>query len=218
MTFAKSERNALCDLFLEVGPDAPTLCEGWTTHDLAAHLWVREADPVAAPGMVVKQLAGLTERRMDAVKAKFSWQDLVERIRRGPARFSVFSLPGVDEPTNAIEFFVHHEDVRRAGEKPLPPRDLDPDYDDFLWKRLGLMGTAMFRHAGVGVVLEREGHADAEGCPMSLRARSGTETVTVVGSAQELTLLAHGRGRAAHLRYVGDPDSIAVLHASDLSI
>src|SRR5882762_622635 len=36
------ERRELCDLFLELGPDAPTLCEGWTTLDLAAHLVLRE--------------------------------------------------------------------------------------------------------------------------------------------------------------------------------
>ena len=39
------ERSELCDLFLAVGPEAPTLCDGWTTLDLAAHLVVREHDP-----------------------------------------------------------------------------------------------------------------------------------------------------------------------------
>jgi uncharacterized protein (TIGR03083 family) len=41
-TLARAERAALCDLFDEVGPDAPTLCAGWTTRDLAAHLVIRE--------------------------------------------------------------------------------------------------------------------------------------------------------------------------------
>ena len=36
---------ALCDLFEEVGPDAPTLCGDWTTRDLAAHLVMRERRP-----------------------------------------------------------------------------------------------------------------------------------------------------------------------------
>jgi uncharacterized protein (TIGR03083 family) len=40
-TLAQEERNELCDLMLETGPDAPTLCEGWTTRDLAAHLVIR---------------------------------------------------------------------------------------------------------------------------------------------------------------------------------
>ena len=54
MTFAKSERAELCDLFDRVGPDAPTLCQGWATHDLAAHLWIRETDPVGVSGLVAQ--------------------------------------------------------------------------------------------------------------------------------------------------------------------
>ena len=49
---AQLERGRLCDLLLEVGPDAPTLCEGWTAADLAAHLVIRERKPLAAPGIV----------------------------------------------------------------------------------------------------------------------------------------------------------------------
>ena len=33
-----TERAAMCDTFEKFGPDAPTLCEGWTTLNLAAHL------------------------------------------------------------------------------------------------------------------------------------------------------------------------------------
>ena len=50
---ARQERQELCDLLLEVGPEAPTLCAGWTTRDLAAHLVVRESRPVAAVGIIV---------------------------------------------------------------------------------------------------------------------------------------------------------------------
>ena len=80
MTFAKDERAALCELLSTVGPDAPTLCGDWTTHDLAAHLWIRETDPVGAPGILAKPLAGLTERRMAEAKARWGYQDLVERV------------------------------------------------------------------------------------------------------------------------------------------
>src|SRR5690349_11008507 len=51
--FARTERAALCDLLVTVGPDAPTLCEGWTTRDLAAHLAVRDRRPDAAAGIVL---------------------------------------------------------------------------------------------------------------------------------------------------------------------
>ena len=55
---AAAERAALLDLLERLGPDAPTLCEGWATHDLAAHLVVRERRPVAGPGYVFPALHG----------------------------------------------------------------------------------------------------------------------------------------------------------------
>ena len=60
--WARAERLLLCDLLTRIGPDAPTLCQGWTTGDLAAHLVTRERRPDAGPGLVVPLLAGHTER------------------------------------------------------------------------------------------------------------------------------------------------------------
>lgn len=80
--FTRTERVELCDLLDRVGPDAPTLCAGWSAQDLAAHLWVREADPLGAPGIVAKPLAGLTERRMAESKSRWPYAELVDRIRR----------------------------------------------------------------------------------------------------------------------------------------
>jgi uncharacterized protein (TIGR03085 family) len=95
VTFAKSERAELCDLLDALGPDAPTLCQGWSTHDLAAHLWIRETDPVGATSMVAKPLAGLLDRRMAEVKSRWEFAELVNRVRRGDARFLLLSLPEV---------------------------------------------------------------------------------------------------------------------------
>ncbi len=50
---ARSERACLCDVLTEFGEDAPTLCEGWLTRDLAAHLFVRERRPLAMPGILL---------------------------------------------------------------------------------------------------------------------------------------------------------------------
>ena len=85
MGFAGQERAALCDALLEAGPDAPTLCEGWTTHDLAAHVWVRENDPSAMPGLLVGALADVTASRMEATKRRWLYPELVEQINtHGP--------------------------------------------------------------------------------------------------------------------------------------
>ncbi|SDU89329.1 TIGR03085 family protein [Microlunatus sagamiharensis] len=211
MTFAQSERAELADLLDQVGPDAPTLCEGWDAHDLAAHLWIRETDPVGAGGIVAKPLSGLLERRMAEAKARWPYAELVDKVRNGPARFSVFAIPGVDEGANTIEYFVHHEDVRRAGSTPLEPRTLPEDVEGWLWRRLKLLARAQFRRAKVGVVLERAGVTDADGRPETIRAAAGTHIVTAVGSPSELTLLANGRTRAADVRLVGEPDAVEEL-------
>lgn len=212
MTFAQAERAKLCDLFDKVGPHAPTLCGGWTTHDLAAHLWIRETDPLGAPGIVAKPLSGLTERRMAETRQRWEYTELVDKIRHGPARFSVFAFPGVDEPANTTEYFVHHEDVRRAGEAPLAPRELDPEIEDWMWRRLKLLGRAFFRRCTVGVSLERSGD------DLPLRAATGSEIVTLIGRPSELMLFANGRKDVAEVRQVGEPEALAALATADLRI
>ena len=216
MTFARSERADLCDLFDKVGPDAATLCRGWDAHDLATHLWIRENDPLGASGITVKPLSGLNERRMAEVRQRWEFSELVDRIRRGPARFSVFAIPGVDEGANTTEFFVHHEDVRRAGDQPQTARDLGPEVEEWMWRRLKLLARAWFRRVPVGLVLERLDSAVAGGEPDTIRAVSGAAIVTLVGAPSELLLYAHGRVSVAEIKVIGEPDAIAQLNATDL--
>ena len=217
--FVKSERAALCDVFDQVGPDHPTLCEGWLTHDLAAHLWIRETDPIGVSGMVVKPLSGVYERRMAETKQRWPYAELVDRLRHGPTRFSVFALPGVDERANTTEFFVHHEDVRRAGESPQPARALDPAVEEWMWRRLKLLGRALFRRVQVGVVLERLDGGSADGSrPQSIRAVPGSSIVTLVGMPTELLMFANGRTRVAEVKIIGEPAAIDILHAADLRV
>lgn len=218
VNIAVTERAALTDLLDQVGPDAPTLCEGWTTADLAAHLIVRENDPVAASGILFKPLAGRTERRMTEVLASQPWAEVVQTIRRGPAGFSLFRIPGVDEGANAVEFFVHHEDVRRGGEHPVAARDLDPEIEDFFFKRLKLMGKAMFRKVSVGLVLERDDLPEDAVAERSLRIRPGSESVTLIGKPSELLLFASGRGKQAEVTAVGSDSAIAELRRSSISM
>ena len=74
---ARAERRGLCDLLLEVGPDAPTLCTGWTTRDLAAHLVVRESRPDASLGIVLPPLSGWTHR-VQSGAARLDYAELVD--------------------------------------------------------------------------------------------------------------------------------------------
>lgn len=182
---ARAERQELCDLFLEVGPDAPTLCAGWTTRDLAAHLIVRESRPDAAIGIVVKPLAGYA----DSVQAKVAmraWPDLVRDVRTGPPLLSPFRLPGAQGVADPFEFAIHHEDVRRA--RPgWSPRVLPAAEQDLLWQRLRRAGRLLARTSPVGVALRRSDTGERA------IATSGTPTVTLIGEPLELVLRLYGR-------------------------
>ena len=150
---AASERASLSDLLDQVGPDAPTLCEGWDTRDLTAHLVLRESRPDAALGVVVRPLAGRTARLQNRL-ARGDFTELVNRLRGGPPRFSFFRPHAVGELLNNIEFFVHHEDVRRAA--PFwEPRVLDAAATALLWKRSTQMAKRILRSAPGGIELIR---------------------------------------------------------------
>lgn len=218
MTFAKDERADLCDLLERVGPAAPTLCEGWDAHHLAVHLWIRETDPVGASGLVARPLSGLLERRMADVRSRWEFPELVDRVRNGPARFSVFAIPGVDEGANTTEYFVHHEDVRRAGPAPQTSRELPPEVEEWMWRRLKLLARAWFRRVPVGVVLERLGTADGGSEPDTIRATGGSDTVTLVGQPSELMVYAHGRTGVAEVKLVGEPEAVDQLTSTDLHL
>src|SRR5215467_14640980 len=125
VAFDAQERRSLCDVFDELGPDAPTLLEGWTAHDLAAHLFLREHDLLAAPCLVLPgPFARFAERRRAALAARYDDAWLLERIRSGPP-WGFFRLGWVRSLANLNEYFVHHEDVRRAN--GMGPRRLSPE-------------------------------------------------------------------------------------------
>ena len=123
LPFDAQERLELCDLLDELGPSAPTLLEGWTANDLAAHLVLRERDLIAAPCLVLPgPFQRFAERRRVSLanRRDFGW--LVARIRSGPPP-GFFRIGWVRSFPNLNEFFVHHEDVRRAnGLGPRPSR------------------------------------------------------------------------------------------------
>jgi uncharacterized protein (TIGR03085 family) len=207
VSYSADERRALCALLDKIGPDAPTLCEGWTTGDLAAHLVLRERRLDAAAGVAGGPLAGYTARVQQRLRNRVPFPDLVRMIRSGPPRLSVMGLPGVDERANAVEFFVHHEDVRR-GTPGWEPRELSRGESDMLWRRLRL-ARFMLRKAPVGVELARDDIED--GPRYRITARNATPAVTVVGSPAELTLWVMGRRGAARVRLDGTEAAVAKL-------
>ncbi len=202
--YAQHERRALADLLARVGPDAPTLCEGWTTADLAAHLVLRERRPDAALGIVVAPLAGYTAGVQRSLRDRREWPDLVAAVRDGPPfplRFRV-----IDEPMNSVEYFVHHEDVRRA-QPAWEPRDVDAGMERALWSRVKLLAKGARRKAPVGLVLEAPGHG-------RVTVRPGPPAVTVTGPPGELALFVFGRSPAVRLEMTGDEAAVRELEGA----
>ncbi|MEY2583008.1 MAG: hypothetical protein QOE09_2857 [Ilumatobacteraceae bacterium] len=206
VTLTETERAEMSDLFEKVGPDAPTLCEGWMTRDLLAHLLVRERRPDAAVGILVPFLGSHTKNVTDSVASE-PWDTMIEQFREGPPFWSPWSIPVVGDRANLAEFFIHHEDIRRAGDD-WAPRDDNPERDDALWKPLKMMGRLLFRKSPVGVTLRSAGRED-------IVAKKGDRGVILVGLPGEIVIHAFGRP-LDRVRVVvqGDPKDIEAFEAS----
>lgn len=208
-THAKRERLLLADLLEAVGPEAPTLCHGWTARDLAAHVVVRERRPDAAAGIVIGPLKSRSERVLAEFTGK-PYEELIQLIRTGPPKMSPFGLKQLDEVANTVEFYVHTEDVRRA-QPEWTPRELDPVFSDVLWSRTEKAARMLGRKAPVGLVLRRPNGQTAV-------AHKGTPVVTVTGDPGELLLFAFGRQAAARVELEGDQDAIGRVTTAQLGM
>ena len=205
-SFARAERERLCDLALDSGPDAPTLCGDWTVRDLMAHLVVRENSPLSV-GIVVPPLSSITEKETERV-AKKPFEKLVGKVRkpRNP-----LALPGIDAAVNTAEYFVHHEDVRRAADG-WEPRTLEPDEQDALWRVARVSGKGLIRPAGVPVLIRRTD----TGTQTNLRA--GSDPVVISGMPSEIVLFLYGRRETYGLTFEGPEERVAKLREASLGI
>jgi uncharacterized protein (TIGR03085 family) len=203
------ERSELCELFLAVGPDAPTLCEGWTTLDLAAHLVVREHDPRSGFAILGgERFAKLERSLMDDARSQ-GYERLVARLRAGPPLVP-WRLPVLRRFLNLTEWFVHHEDVRRPAGKA--PRRDRPDLDSTLWSMLRWGSRLMLRKVrGAGVALEAPGFGEVP-------ARGPGPSVRLSGGPQELTLYLSGRRSAARVDIAGPEEARAIVERAPLGL
>lgn len=208
MSLARLERTALCDLFLEVGPDQPTLCAGWTTRDLAAHLVVRERRPDAAAGILVKPLAGYLERvRVAAAQRPFP--ELVEVLRHPPP-WSAGAIGPLDRATNTMEFFIHHEDVRRAAPE-WQPRPLPREHGRALWTVLPTSARLGLRRFPAGVSIVAPGYGESH-------AGRGPAQLTLTGDPGELALFLSGRQPVARVELTGPEELTEKLRGARLGL
>jgi uncharacterized protein (TIGR03085 family) len=196
VTVAQRERAALVETMRGVGPDAPTLCEGWTTRDLAAHLVIREYRPDAAPGIMIAFFASRTAKVQAEVAAQTGYDELLDKVASGPPIYSPLKL--LDPVANVAEMFIHHEDVRRA-QPGWEPRVLEPPLASTLRRTLSLMGRMTLAkvpgrlslRTPDGKTLLTVGHGPA---------------VTATGAPEELLLFSVGR--QARVEFDGDASAV----------
>ncbi|MUN62610.1 TIGR03085 family protein [Kocuria sediminis] len=186
--FANVERRHLAALLRRLGPDAPTLCEGWTTRDLAVHLVLRDGRPDVLAGRALSRVPVLRDRarRAEEAVARQPWEELVRKVEHPPL-YSPARLGPVDRRMNTVELFVHHEDARRA-QPEWHDRPLLHDEEQALWQGLSLMAKVMLKDEEDTVVLIAPSYGAVRG------GRGRTGTVRVLRAVpSELLLWAFGR-------------------------
>ncbi len=205
-SLALRERHEICDLALALGPDAPTLCEGWDARDLVSHLLVRERNPISSLGNIVPPLSGLNDRAM-ARRRSTAFEVEVEKLR-SPAPL-LRAVQPLDRLINTFELVVHHEDLRRA-QPGWEPRTLPAADVDLLWSQLSRGGSWFGRKLPVPTVIRRSDSADAAAL------RKGDPAVTVRGPVVELVMFLFGRSEVRDLAFEGPEEGIAALRSADL--
>ncbi|NBU30370.1 MAG: TIGR03085 family protein [Actinobacteria bacterium] len=205
---ARHLRAQLCDLFEQVGPTAPTLCEGWTAADLAAHLVIREGRPDAALGIVAKPFAARTTRIQRAY-AQLPWSQLVAKVRRGAPIWS--PLRWLDGAANLIEFAVHLQDVLQANPSTATPQTdavTQEQIESLVWKRLSAGAQLMFRNVRIPLTFATTG-----GQVKVVRPGSG---IRITGTPMQLVMEATGRHSSALIE--GDDAAITTYRQSSRRI
>jgi uncharacterized protein (TIGR03085 family) len=214
MHFVQPSREVLAETLLAAGPDSPTLCAGWRTADLAAHLYLREHRPLAQLGMAFKPLSKVSDEAIrklaDTSRGSAGYAKLVRSFRSGPPRLSPLRLKPVDEAANLIEYFVHTEDVRRAPQR-WAPRALDEAYSNALWDELIKRAAILYRGVDLGIILVRP-----DG-PRHVAKRAAV-SVAISGEPGELLMHAHGRTKHALVTFEGQADAVALLESADIGL
>lgn len=208
VNLARTERAALADTLAALGPARPTLCEGWTTGDLLAHLLVRERRPDASVGILLPFAAGYTKKVMDGTR-EHGWTEQIAQFRSGPPAWNPMGWGALDRIANSLEMFVHHEDARRGG-PDWTARELDAPTRaavvDLLRSPL-LRGA--FRKAPGGVTVRiTDGPAE-----QLVAVKPGPDVVEITGGAADVVLWAVGRSHV-QVELTGPDAAVAALTAA----
>ncbi|MGW8566684.1 TIGR03085 family metal-binding protein [Isoptericola sp. NPDC055881] len=204
--WAVQEREDLVRTFRSADPDAPTLCEGWDTRRLLAHLTQREQMPWGRVADAISRKPAGHEPGLDKLTAQAmtgqGYAAMIDRFAHGAPRWSLMRWAG--DQLNTLEFHIHHEDIRRAG-ATVEPRVLSDAQQDALWHRLGMFARLGLRRSPVAVRLETPA-----GQSRTVRAGEG---VTLIGEPLELALWVTGRRGPARVTLTGDSEPVGRFRA-----
>ena len=206
----QAERQALSDTFIELGPDAPTLCDPWRTRELEAHLVIRERRPDLSGGIWIGALKGRLERGQEEL-AGGDYDELVATVRSGPPWWSPARIDRVDSLINTLELVIHHEDALRGDGSVGPRREVPDRTARAVHASLRSSAKLMFRRSPVGVRLVAPGRE-------AIVAGPDSPVVTVSGDPVELLLVASGRIRVADVVLEGSPDDVEALRTAHLGV
>ena len=214
----RRQRQSLSDLLEGLTPvqwDAETLCAGWDAGDIAAHLVVREREPLAGPGILLPgPFQAFTRRRQLAWKAR--GRDAVLRaLRAGPP----WPLSGPLGNGQVVEDWIHEQDVRRGGAQA-GPGESAPQLGPLLWVAAKRFASRTLAVGDLVVELtdgERRHRLTAQRWLPIARETDAPASVTITGPAGELLLYAAGR-RGAGVTITGDPSARHTLAAVKRSV
>lgn len=125
---ADAEHRRMLAAMVELGPDAPTLCDGWKAIDLARHLVMVSRCKGVVPTLLANlamlathyPLASLAPgivARLGDVLAPLEWSDLLVAMDRPLPR--AWAVPGVAQ-WRFVEYWVHHQDLLRPNGRADP--------------------------------------------------------------------------------------------------
>ena len=112
---------------------------------------------------------------------------------------------------NTLEYFVHHEDLRRA-QPGWTSRDLDRADESALWSAIRVFGRGLVRPAGVPVRIRRTD----TGAEATLRR--GADPAVLTGMPQEIVMFLYGRNQHRRLGFTGPDKHIEALRTAGLGL
>jgi uncharacterized protein (TIGR03085 family) len=194
----------------QVGPEAPTLCEGWLTGDVLLHMNLIERRWDSWVSVALGRRIDAVQRYYDQLVARERsrpWEEQVVMIERGP-RSNPLRSQSVRDMMMPREYLIHTEDIRRANGIEVA---VSADAQDVAWSRLPGLAKRMFMTSDpYGVALERpDGRRHV--------LKNGSSVAVLRGEPLELLLHVFGRTSVTKVELVGDPEAVAAAYVRDTS-